>query len=160
MTLNSLLTRVTIADDDQIVREGMTQILRADPTVEVVGEAGNGREALLQAVQLRPDVVVIDLSMPKLDGVSATREILERVPGAAVLAISVYTDMDRAKDVIDAGAMGYVVKAGAARFLLPAVRAIANGQVFFSPGISGKIFKKLRGNSAQQLAGSFASGIT
>ena len=143
MSENIPITRVTIADDDQVVREGMTQILRADPTIHIVGEAGNGRDALLQAVQLRPDVVVIDLSMPKLDGVSATREILERVPNAAVLAISVYTDMDRAKDVIDAGAMGYVVKAGAARFLLPAVRAVAAGNVFFSPGVSGSLFKKL-----------------
>ncbi|MEM7469363.1 MAG: response regulator transcription factor [Pseudomonadota bacterium] len=135
--------RVLLVDDDDILREGMIQILRADATMCIVGEAADGDEALQMAMKTRPDIVVMDLSMPRLDGVAATRAILEAVPNTEILAVSVYTDMDRAREVIDAGAMGYVVKAGAPRYLLPAVHALANGNVFFSPGISGQLFQKL-----------------
>ena len=137
-------TRVIIVDDDELIREGLTQILRGDSTIEVVGEATNGQDAVSLASRVRPDVVVMDLSMPKLDGVATTRQMIELLPETAVLAISVYTDMDRAREVIDAGAMGYVVKAGAPRYLVPAVHALANGNVFFSPGIAQRLMERLQ----------------
>ena len=143
MNRNFDATRVIIVDDDPVMREGLIQILRGDSSIEVAGEAANGNEALSLAIRVRPDIVIMDLSMPKLDGVATTRQILEFVPQSDVLAVSVYTDMDRAGDVIDAGAMGYLVKAGAPRHLIPAVHAIAAGGVFFSPGISARLMQKL-----------------
>ena len=137
-------TRVMIVDDDEFIRVGFTQILRADKSIEVVGEATNGYEALRSVKAMHPDIVIMDLSMPKLDGVATTRRLLELAPNAEVLAVSVYTDMDRAREVIDAGAMGYIVKAGAPRYLIAAVHAIINGNVFFSPGISGQLIRKLQ----------------
>ena len=148
MNTNFDAIRVMIVDDDPLIREGLIQILRGDPAIEAVGEASNGREALRLVNALAPDIVVMDLSMPKLDGVATTRQILQIIPTASVLAISVYTDMDRAREVIDAGAMGYVVKAGAARYLIPAVHALANGSVFFSPGIHRQLMEKLQVSQA------------
>lgn len=142
------LIRVLVADDDEFIREGLIQLLREDSAIEVIGTATDGEQAIALAKRLNPDVVIMDLSMPVLDGVGATRAILEGVPDTAVLVLSVYTDLERARDVIDAGAMGYVVKAGAQRYLLSAVHALADGNVFFSPGISGKLLEKLRGTDS------------
>ena len=136
-------TRVVIVDDDPLMREGLKQILRGDLSIDVTGEAANGREALNLVARTRPDIVIMDLSMPKLDGVATTRQILDLVPESKIVAISVYTDMDRAWDVIDAGAMAYLVKAGAPRYLISAVQAVATGGVFFSPGISAQLMGKL-----------------
>ena len=138
------LTRVMVVDDDPLMREGLAQILSTDSSIKVVGEATDGYGALRLARSIHPDIVIMDLSMPKLDGVATTRRILELLPQAEVLAISVYTDLDRAREVIEAGAMGYIVKASASRYLLAAVHAISSGSAFFSPGISAKLIEKLQ----------------
>ena len=108
--------KVLIADDDEFIREGLLQLLDEDLAIEVVGSATNGEEAIEQAGTLKPDVVVMDLSMPALDGVAATKQILNARENIAVVALSVYTDIERAREVVEAGAMGYVVKAGAQRY--------------------------------------------
>ena len=135
--------KVLIADDDEFIREGLLQLLDEDLAIEVVGSATNGEEAIEQAGTLKPDVVVMDLSMPALDGVAATKQILNARENIAVVALSVYTDIERAREVVEAGAMGYVVKAGAQRYLIGAIHAVASGNVFFSPGISGKLLESL-----------------
>lgn len=140
--------RVLIADDDEFIREGLVQLLAEDSSVQVIGFAANGEEAIAQAAHLKPDVVVMDLSMPALDGVAATDRILNEGKNIAIVALSTYTDIDRAREVIDAGAMGYVVKAGAQRYLTAAIHAVAGGSVFFSPGISGKLLESLRRNKS------------
>lgn len=137
--------RVLIADDDEFIREGLVQLLADDSSLEIVGFAADGQEAIAKAASLKPDIVVMDLSMPALDGVAATNQILEEGENTAVVALSTYTDIDRAREIIDAGAMGYVVKAGAQRYLIGAIHAVAGGNVFFSPGISGKLLENLRG---------------
>ena len=147
ISADSHIIRVLVADDDHFIREGLMGLLLEDPAIEVVGTAEDGEDAVSLAQQLRPDVVIMDLSMPVFDGVAATREIVTRLPETAVLVLSVYSDVERAHEVVDAGAMGYVVKAGAQRYLVSAVYALADGNVFFSPGISGKLLEKLRGTT-------------
>lgn len=142
------LIRVLLADDDEFIRQGLIQLLGDDSSIIIVGSASDGEEAISLAAQLKPDVVVMDLSMPALDGVAATQRILGAGDEIAVVALSIYTDIDRAREIIDAGAMGYVVKAGAQRYLISAIHAVANGNVFFSPGISGKLLENLRGTES------------
>jgi len=140
--------RVLIADDDVFIREGLVQLLAEDSSVEVIGFAANGEEAIAQAAHLTLDVVVMDLSMPAVDGVAAIDRILSEGKNIAIVALSTCTYIDRAREVIDAGAMGYVVKAGAQRYLTAAIHAVAGGSVFFSPGISGKLLESLRRNKS------------
>lgn len=142
------LIRVLLADDDEFIRQGLMQLIGEDSSIKVVGCASDGEQAISLASTLKPDVVVMDLSMPALDGVAATQKILANGRDVAVVALSIYTDIARAREVIDAGAMAYVVKAGAQRYLISAIHAVANGNVFFSPGISGKLLENLRGTES------------
>src|ERR1700690_2078708 len=120
-----------LADDHTIVREGLRALLLADGGINVVGEARNGREAVELAVELRPDVVVMDIAMPLLNGLEATRQILQARPATRVLILSAHSDDAYVEQVMELGAAGYLVKQTAAHVLPEAIREISKGNTFF-----------------------------
>lgn len=131
--------RVVLADDHAMVREGLAQILMDSPGIEVIGQAGNGREAVEIATRLHPHVVVLDYTMPQFDGISATREIRQKCPTAKVLVLTVHENVHYALKALEAGAHGFILKAAAVEELVEAIRAVSRGRVHISPLISEKI---------------------
>ncbi len=119
-------------------------ILSAHPDLEIVGEAGNGREAVELAAKLRPDVVVMDVAMPKLNGIEATRRMADDAPHARVLALSMHKDSVYVRETLRAGARGYLLKDSPAGELLAAVRAVASGQGYLSPEVSNAVLDDYR----------------
>ncbi len=113
--------KVLIADDHTVVRQGLKALLEAEPDITIVGEAENGRQALRLALKLLPDVVVIDVAMPQLNGLEATRQIIKEIPGIRVLVLSSYSDDEYVRQVTEAGAAGYLLKQTAAADLIRAI---------------------------------------
>lgn len=136
--------RVLLADDHTIVRQGLRVLLEAEPDIEVVAEANTGREAVQMAKKLLPEVVVMDIAMPNLNGLEATRQIAREVPSAKLLVLSSYNDDEYVLQVTEAGAMGYLLKQTAATDLIKAVREARKGNAFFSPGISRRLVERYR----------------
>jgi DNA-binding NarL/FixJ family response regulator len=130
---------VLLVDDHTVVRQGLRSLLSAEPDIEVVGEAENGRQAVHMAAQLKPDVVVMDLAMPQLNGVEATRQIISECAASKVLILSSYADDEYVHQLTEMGASGYLVKQTAADDLIRALREIAKGNAFFSPSISKRL---------------------
>lgn len=128
--------RVLIADDHEIVRRGLRTLLEAQPGCVVVGEASNGVEAAEQAGKLVPDVALLDLDMPGLNGLEATRRIIEEVPQTAVLILSVHDSEQMVRQVMACGARGYLVKSDAGSELVAAIEAVTHHKAFVSPKIS------------------------
>lgn len=128
--------RILLADDHTVVRQGLRKVLEERPDWKVVAEAGDGREAVRQAEQLKPDVAVLDVAMPLLNGVEATRQIVKRVPGVRVLVLSMHADEAYVTQILQAGASGYLLKDSADVDLIQAVAAVAQGKSFFSPAIA------------------------
>ncbi len=131
-----------LAEDHTIVRQGLRALLESDTRINIVGEAESGRQALQQARDLRPDVILMDLAMPSLNGLEATRQIIRDLPNTKVLILSSYTDEDYVRQVIEAGATGYLIKQTAARELINAIVEANKGNAVFSPEIA----KRLRDN--------------
>jgi len=127
---------VLLAEDHTIVREGLRTLLEAEGDIKVVGEAETGRQAVELAKKLRPAVVVMDIAMPLLNGLEATRQILKAVPGAKVLILSAHSDDAYVEQVIALGAAGYLLKQTSAHVLSKAVREVQKGNTFFSPSIA------------------------
>ena len=127
---------VLLADDHLIVREGLKKLLEAERDIEVVGEAANGRQAVELAVKLRPAVVVMDIAMPLLNGLEATRQIRQSVPEAKVLILSAHSDDAYVESVTAMGAAGYLIKQSSANVLSEAIREVHKGRTFFSPSIA------------------------
>ena len=136
--------RIVLADDHVVVRQGFRMILAAQPDLTVIGEAANGREAVELAEQLQPDLVVIDVSMPELNGIEATRRILEAVPRCRVLALSMHRDSVYVREILRAGAHGYLLKDSIDQDLLSAVRSVAQGQGYLSPAVSDAVLSDYR----------------
>jgi DNA-binding NarL/FixJ family response regulator len=136
--------RILLADDHAVVRQGFKMILAAQPDMEIVGEAGNGREAVEAAAQLRPDVIVMDVAMPELNGIEATRRIAENAPHTRVLALSMHKDSVYVREVLRAGARGYLLKDSPAPELVAAVRAVASGEGYLSPAVSNAVLDDYR----------------
>jgi DNA-binding NarL/FixJ family response regulator len=126
---------VLLVDDHALVRKGFRRILEDDPEVRVVGEAANGQEAIRLARQLHPRVIVMDMAMPGLDGVQATREIVKREPDIAVLILSMYSEENYVRNALDAGARGYLLKEALDVDLATAVKALAAGERVIGPGV-------------------------
>ena len=135
---------ILLADDHAVVRQGFKMILAAQPDMEIVGEAGNGREALDLAGQLQPDVVVMDVAMPELNGIEATRRMADLSPRSRVLALSMHKDSVYVREILRAGARGYLLKDSIASDLLAAVRAVARGEGYLSPGVSDAVLNDYR----------------
>jgi DNA-binding NarL/FixJ family response regulator len=136
--------RILLADDHAVVRQGFKMILAAQPDMEIVGEAGNGREALDLAGQLQPDVIVMDVAMPELNGIEATRRVADLSPRSRVLALSMHKDSVYVREILRAGARGYLLKDSISSDLLAAVRAIARGEGYLSPGVSDAVLNDYR----------------
>ena len=136
--------QVLLADDHTVIREGLRVLIEASGDIKVIGEADTGRQAVTLAKKLLPHVVVIDVAMPLLNGLEATRQILREVPAIKVLVLSSYSDDDYVHQFIEAGAMGYLVKQTAAQDLLKAIREAFKGNAFFSPSISKRLLDQYR----------------
>jgi len=141
--------RVLLADDHRVVRAGLRAVLGTTPDITVVGEASNGREAVSLAALVKPDVVVMDLAMPELDGVAATKAIVNADPGMRVLVLSMHAEQEYLVPVIEAGAAGYLLKTEADRELVNAVRAVAHGDVFVRPAAARILAKRFVGRDAE-----------
>src|ERR687895_2215633 len=133
--------RVLIADDHGIVRSGLRLLLERQPDIEVVGEAADGAEARELAVRERPDLAILDVKMPKLTGLQATREIKAQAPEVSVLILSMHDDERYLFEALKAGASGYVLKAQADTELLEAIRAIDRGEPFLTPDAQRALIK-------------------
>src|SRR5258706_12466910 len=127
------MIRILLADDHSLVRQGFRMILSAQPDMEIVGEAGNGREAVELAEKLQPDLVIMDVTMPELNGIEATRRLITPAPRARVLPLSRPKDSVYVREILRAGARGYLLKDSVDADLLAAVRAAAQGERHFSP---------------------------
>jgi DNA-binding NarL/FixJ family response regulator len=131
--------RVLVADDQQLVREGLRVLLDLTPDIRVVGEASNGTEAVEQARHIRPDVVLMDVRMPKLDGVAATRRLQEACPEVKVIILTTFDDDEYVFDGLRAGAVGYLLKDVPSEQLAEAIRAAALGEAFIQPSVTRKV---------------------
>ena len=134
--MNAKPIRILLADDHEIVRRGLRALLETHPGWEVCGEAADGRAAVALAQKLSPDIVVMDIGMPQLNGFEATRQILERTRGIEVLVLSMHDSELLVREVIGAGARGYVLKSDAGRDLVAAVEALLRRGSFFSPSVA------------------------
>jgi DNA-binding NarL/FixJ family response regulator len=128
--------KILIADDHGVVAEGLKHLIEAQPDMRVVGTVGDGREAVRLAREAQPDVVLMDLSMPELNGADATRAILEREPRCRVIVLSMYAEREYVRRALKAGASGYVVKRSAAKEVVDAIRAVYAGQRYLSPRVA------------------------
>ncbi|MFS8639850.1 MAG: response regulator transcription factor [Symbiobacteriaceae bacterium] len=131
--------RVLVADDHAILRDGIRTLLEAQPDIEVVGEASDGVEAVELARQLKPDVVLLDIGMPGMNGIEATRTILQDVPETRVLILSMHDNEEYIFPILEAGASGYVLKRSAATELVSALRAVVQGHTILHPDVAAKV---------------------
>jgi len=138
------MIRVLLADDHAMVRKGFRLILEGQPDMEIAGEAGNGREAVELAEKLHPDVVVMDVAMPELNGIEATRRLASSSPHTRVLALSMHKDSVYVREILRAGARGYLLKDSIDTDLISAVRAVAKGDGYISPGVSDAVLSDYR----------------
>jgi DNA-binding NarL/FixJ family response regulator len=131
--------RLLIADDHEVVRRWLRQLLQAHEGWEICGEAADGREVVEKAAQLKPDVVILDVGMPNLNGLAATRQLTQRDPRCKVIVLTI-TDSDQViREALDAGARGFVLKSDAARDLVSAVEALQRNRMFFTPRVNDMV---------------------
>ncbi|ASQ94741.1 MULTISPECIES: response regulator transcription factor [Streptomyces] len=133
--------RVLLADDHPVVREGLSAMLESAEGITVVGQAGSGEEAVVQAVALRPDITLLDLRMGGMDGVEATGQILRQVPGCKVVIVTTYEDDSDILRAVEAGAAGYLLKGSSRQELIDAVQTAARGETVLTPSLAGKLFR-------------------
>ena len=145
--------RVLIAEDHGTVRAGLRLLIEKEPDMEVAGEAADGREALLLALKLLPDGVLMDISMPGVDGLQATRGLRESCPQVRVLALTRHADYGFLTEMLRAGAKGYVLKQSSSADLISAVRAVASGQCYLDPAVTGKLMGGYAGRRPEAGAG-------
>jgi DNA-binding NarL/FixJ family response regulator len=141
--------RVVLAEDHILVRQGFRRILEDDPGIAVVGEARTGLEAIEQCKELKPDVVVMDLSMPELGGLEATAEILKADPQVKIVILSMYSNEAYVRKAFELGAKGYILKNAIEVDLTRAVMALAEGQAYFSPGVSHIVLESMKAGTFQ-----------
>ena len=134
-------TRIILADDHPLLRQALRSVLEKQPDLEVIAEAGDGEEAVKLATELVPDVVIMDISMPKLNGLEATRQIKENRSTIAVLVLTVHSDNEHILSILQAGAGGYLTKSVYDDEVVNAVRALVSGETVLSPSVSQRIFK-------------------
>ena len=137
------MTRVLIADDEDLMRAGLVELMTADPEIEIVGQAASGREAVDKARRLAPDVVLMDVRMPDLDGITATRELLTAVPNARVLILTTFDQDDYVFGALRAGASGFLLKRTRPEELLAAVHTIAAGEALLSPTVTRRVIQRM-----------------
>ncbi len=136
------MTRVLIADDDDLMRAGLVELLAGEPEIEIVGEASTGREAVERARRLDPDVVLMDVRMPDLDGIGATRELTRAAPHARVLILTTFEQDDYVFGALRAGASGFLLKRARPEELIAAVHTIAAGDSLLSPSVARRVIER------------------
>jgi DNA-binding NarL/FixJ family response regulator len=146
------VTRVLIADDDDLMRAGLAELLTADPAIEIVGQASTGREAIEAARRLTPDVVLMDVRMPDLDGIAATRELSRTAPSARVLIVTTFEQDDYIFSALRAGASGFLLKRTRPEELIAAVHTIAAGDSLLSPSVTRRVIDRMAQQPAPDLA--------
>ena len=132
--------RVLLGDDHTVLRQGLRKILEDRRDWRVVAEAGNGRDAVREAIELNPDVAVLDIGMPLLNGIEATRQIIRRAPAVRILILSMHSDQAYVTQAVQAGARGYILKESAGSELMAAIAAVVAGKSFFSPAVAQVVF--------------------
>jgi two-component system response regulator NreC len=142
---------ILIADDHGVLRAGLCALLNAVPDLEVVGEAADGREALRLVEELRPDVVLLDISMPDLDGIEVVGQLGETLPGVRVLILTVYDDASLLREAISLGATGYMTKTASHLELIEAIRTVARGDPYIHPGMTSSVVQALSGGDIEEL---------
>jgi len=145
--MKPLRTRVLLADDHAMVRQGLRALLERERDLVVVGDACDGREAVRLAAQLRPDVVVMDISMPRLNGIEATRRIMACSPGTRIVALTMHAGEEYVYELLKAGATGYVLKESPASDVVAAIRVVRQGGSFLNPTISAQVVNGYLGRS-------------
>jgi DNA-binding NarL/FixJ family response regulator len=133
--------KIILADDHQIVRQGLRILLEAEPDMEIIAEADNGRKVLKLVQELLPDVIIMDLSMPELNGIEATRQILSEAPAVKVIALSMHSDSLFVLNTLKSGASGYLLKDCALEELVKAIRAVVDHRTYLSPGVSDIVIR-------------------
>lgn len=151
--------RIVLAEDHETVREGLKMIISAQPDMEVVGEASDGRAAVVCAQELAPDIIVMDVSMPHLNGLKATEKVKQCCPQVKVLTLTRHTDDGYLQQLLRAGVSGYVLKQSAASELIHAIRAVAAGGKYLDPGVAGKAIGNYVGRSSS-LRGGAQGGLS
>jgi len=131
--------RVLLAEDHKTVREGVKLLVNAQPDMEVVGEADDGELALAQAERLRPDIIIMDISMPRMNGLKATKKLRSKYPDIKLLTLSRHTDDGYLQQLVAAGANGYVLKQSAPNHLINAIREVAQGNAYLDPSLTKKV---------------------
>jgi DNA-binding NarL/FixJ family response regulator len=142
--------RVLVADDHTVVREGIRYVLEREPGFEIVAEAGSGSDVVALAEQCRPDVAVLDISMPGESGIQVAARLRQRLPETRILILSMYDNAEYVLESVRAGAHGYILKDTAATELRRAVRAVQEGEAFFSPPVASRLSAAVRGELAQE----------
>jgi DNA-binding NarL/FixJ family response regulator len=146
------LIRVVIADDDDLMRAGLVELLTADPDIEITGQAANGREAVERACRLAPDVVLMDVRMPDVDGIAATRELAQAAPDAKVLILTTFEQDDYIFGALRAGASGFLLKRTRPEELIAAVHAVAAGDSLLSPSVTRRVIDRMAQQPTPELA--------
>ena len=136
--------RIVLVDDHALVRQGFRRILEDDPELQIVGEAGNGLDAVALVKKIDPDVVVMDMAMPEMNGLHATMELVKQRPGTKVLILSMYSDEQYVRNALDAGARGYILKNAIENDLVRAVKAVAAGEQYLSPELSTLLIRAIK----------------
>jgi len=144
--------RIVIAEDHTILREGLRALLSADPDLEIVGEAEDGQDAIRCVEKLKPSLVLMDLSMPRMNGMDAIKEIKKRTPGAKILVLTVHKTDEYIVATLEAGADGYVLKDSTNAELKMAIKSVLGGKFYISPGISAKVIEGYLENRRPQRA--------
>lgn len=138
-----MTTKILIADDHWVIRAGLRALLNGTPDIEVVGEAGDGYEVLEKLETLKPDIILMDLSMPNLDGIETTRQVMKKAPSIKILILTIHEDEGLLKEVIKSGAAGYIVKRAAESELNTAISAIQQGNMYVDPALTRALMRDI-----------------
>jgi DNA-binding NarL/FixJ family response regulator len=145
--------RVLLVDDDDLMRAGLKAVLSSDDTIEAVGEASDGREAVRRVIELRPDVVLMDVRMPDLDGIAATREVLSLAPETKVVILTTFEDDEYVFGALNAGASGFLLKRTRPEELIAAIHTIAAGDSLLSPSVTRRVIDRMAGQTVPPATG-------
>ena len=151
--------RILIADDHQLLREGIRNFLSLEPDFEIIGEAANGEEAIAQTIELRPDVLLLDINMPKASGIEVASRLKESCPEVRILALTIHDDQNYMMNMIQSGAAGYLLKDVEPSMMVQAVRRVYAGESYVEPSLTKKLFQGITNREEKKVAPA-APGIT